>query len=123
MCIPLLNVWKILREAELLDACEKSTRVVQIWSALIPTTVSWHESKYEFILNKNYVSNTLNWLSAFNLTSALFAETDIYSEVVVLLKVTSTIERFENLKGTQACIAEFAGIGLLDISPFSLSID
>lgn len=50
--------------------------------------------------------------SPFNLTSALYAETDIYSEVIVLVKATSSIERFENLKGSQACITEFSGIGL-----------
>lgn len=51
--------------------------------------------------------------SPYNLSTALFAETESnkYSSVVVIIKTTSSVERFENLKGQRACFAEFSGIG------------
>lgn len=53
--------------------------------------------------------------SPYNLSTALFAETESnkYSSVVVVIKTSSSVERFENLKGQKACFAEFSGIGKL----------
>lgn len=47
------------------------------------------------------------------MTTALYAETETekYASVVVVVRANSTIERFENLRGTKACIAEFGSIG------------
>lgn len=47
----------------------------------------------------------------------MFAETesDKYSSVVVVVKTSSSFERFENLKGSKACFAEFAGIGKMQL--------
>lgn len=111
VCIRLSSVWRTHRAAELWDVCAKWTLVVLIWSALIPTSVSWHESEQLLFIINLFLTRITFTNSSFNLTSALYAETDIYSEVVVLVKATSTVERFENLKGTKACIAEFGGIG------------
>lgn len=47
------------------------------------------------------------------MTTALFAETENekYASVVVVIRANSSIERFENLRGKKACIAEFGSIG------------
>lgn len=51
--------------------------------------------------------------SPYNLTTALYAETETqkYASVVVVIRADSSIERFENLRGKKACIAEFGSIG------------
>lgn len=51
--------------------------------------------------------------SPYNLTTALYAETETqkYASVVVVVPASSSIERFENLRGKKACIAEFGSIG------------
>jgi hypothetical protein len=51
----------------------------------------------------------------YNLTAAVFAETENskYSSVVVVVKEGSTYERFQNLKNSKACFAEFGGIALM----------
>ncbi|KAJ6648602.1 Transferrin [Pseudolycoriella hygida] len=48
----------------------------------------------------------------YNLTAALYAETENakYSSVVVVIKASSKYERFENLRHSKACFAEFGGI-------------
>uniref|UniRef100_A0A336LPD1 CSON015606 protein n=1 Tax=Culicoides sonorensis TaxID=179676 RepID=A0A336LPD1_CULSO len=59
------------------------------------------DSNYGYIARNN-----------FNLTAALYAETDDqhYSKVVILIKANSRISRFEDLKGKKACFPEFGGI-------------
>lgn len=54
--------------------------------------------------------------STYNLTAALYAETETskYSSVVAVIKATSKYERFENLRNSKACFAEFGGIGKVD---------
>ncbi|XP_037032135.1 transferrin-like [Bradysia coprophila] len=51
----------------------------------------------------------------YNLTAALYAETENakYSSVVTVIKATSKYERFENLRNSKACFAEFGGIALM----------
>lgn len=60
------------------------------------------DSNYGFIARNN-----------FNLTSAMYAETDDqhYSKVVILIKANSRINTFNDLKGKKACFPEFGGIG------------
>lgn len=54
--------------------------------------------------------------SPFNLTAAMFQETEKekYSSVVVLVRADSRFTRFENLRSAKACIPEFGGIGRQD---------
>lgn len=51
----------------------------------------------------------------YNLTAAMYAETENakYSSVVVVIKANSKYERFENLRHSKACFAEFGGIALM----------
>lgn len=51
--------------------------------------------------------------STYNLTAAVYAETENvkYSSVVAVIKASSSYERFENLRNSKACFAEFGGIG------------
>lgn len=51
--------------------------------------------------------------SPYNLTSALYAETETekYASVVAVVRANSTYERFENLRHAKACFAEFGSIG------------
>lgn len=53
------------------------------------------------------------FLSPFNLTAAMFQETEKekYSSVVVLVKDDNRFTRFENLRSSRACMPEFGGIG------------
>lgn len=50
--------------------------------------------------------------SPYNLTAALYAETENkkYASVIVAIHANSTIDRFENLRNTKACFAEFGSI-------------
>lgn len=43
----------------------------------------------------------------------MYAETDdqFYSRVVILVKATSQISKFDDLHGKKACFPEFGGIG------------
>lgn len=48
----------------------------------------------------------------FDLTAAMYAETDdqFYSQVVILVKANSGVQRFDDLRGKKACFPEFGGI-------------
>lgn len=50
----------------------------------------------------------------YNLQSTLYAETENakYSHVVVVIKDSSSITRFENLRGVRACFPEYGGISM-----------
>jgi Transferrin len=52
------------------------------------------------------------FFSPYNLTAALYSETDSdkHSSVVVLVKAGSSIDRFEKLRTAKACFPEFGGI-------------
>lgn len=54
--------------------------------------------------------------STYNLTSALYAETENekYASVVVVVRDGSSFDRFEKLRGSKACFGEFGSIGQLD---------
>lgn len=58
---------------------------------------------------------TLSYFSPYNLTGALFEETesDKYSSVVAIIneKDAERITRFEDFRGKRACFGEFGGIG------------
>lgn len=48
----------------------------------------------------------------------MYAETENakYSSVVAVIKSSSSYERFENLRNSKACFAEFGGIGNINVS-------
>jgi hypothetical protein len=52
--------------------------------------------------------------SAYNLTAALYAETepDKYSYVVVVVKTDSNFKTLNDLRGAKACFPEFGSIGM-----------
>lgn len=52
-------------------------------------------------------------LSVYNLTAALYAETETerYSSVVMVVKENTKFRKFEDLKGSKACFPEYGSIG------------
>lgn len=49
--------------------------------------------------------------SQFNLTTALYAETDTHAMAGVIVRTNSTYKNLQGIGGVRACINEYHGIG------------
>lgn len=49
----------------------------------------------------------------YNLTTALYGETEKHASAGVVVRANSTFKSFEDLRGAKACFSEFNGIGMV----------
>lgn len=76
-----------------------------------------------YISNDFELNNSIKFYSPYNLTTALYGQSDKNAASVVVVRANSNFKQFEDLKNAHACIAEYDGIGEFSIKMTSSFLD